>query len=176
MIRYLCLDLGDKRTGVAVGDTVVRLASPVTVLEVPITERNGDALLDAIARVCDEHLGPSYPVAPGAKPTASSGWGRAAVTAKLIVGLPLNMDGTEGPRSKAARTFAARIEARTGRTVIFRDERLSSAAADWTMAQSGLTHKQKKERRDALAAASILQGLLNEKKNGPAEAGPLEDD
>ena len=49
MIRYLCLDLGDKRTGVAVGDTVVRLASPVTVLEVPITERAGDALLDAIA-------------------------------------------------------------------------------------------------------------------------------
>ncbi len=149
MKRYLCLDLGDKRTGVAVGDTVLRIASPVTVLEVGVQEHAGDALLEAIARVCEEQLGRD---------------------GELVVGLPLNMDGTEGARAKMVRALAARIEARTKRAVTYRDERLSSVAADWTMAQSGLTHKQKKQRRDALAAANILQGMLNE--NSPAGAGP----
>jgi len=139
-MRYLCIDLGDRRTGVAVGDTVLRLASPVTVIEIPVEQRDGDALLDEIARICREQLGS---------------------TGEIVLGLPLNMDGTEGPRAKAARAFAGRIEQRTTRAVRFMDERLSSVAADWTTSQSGLTHKQKKQRRDALAAASILQGFLN---------------
>lgn len=141
-MRYLCFDLGDKRTGVAVGDAILRMASPVTLIDTPIDVRQGDALLDDIARVCREQLG---------SPSAG----------EIVIGLPLNMDGTEGPRAKAARLFAARISEHTGRVVHFMDERLSSVAADWTMSQSGLTHKQKKLRRDALAAAGILQGFLD---------------
>lgn len=143
-MRYVCIDLGDKRTGIAVGDSILRLASPLDVLEVPISERAGNALLDAIGRVILDHLSPTSP-------------------GEIVFGLPLNMDGTEGPRSKLVRDFAARLGPRLqpARHIRFHDERLSSVQADWTMAQSGMTHKQKKTRRDALAAAAILTDYLS---------------
>lgn len=71
------------------------------------------------------------------------------------------MDGSEGQRAKLVRAWADRIAARTGWPVELFDERLTSSAADAKMARSGLTHKQKKERRDAIAAAAILQGFLD---------------
>ncbi|MBL8745492.1 MAG: Holliday junction resolvase RuvX [Phycisphaerae bacterium] len=135
-MRYLALDLGDKRTGLAVGDDELRLASPLRVIERPIAQM--ERLLDDIARAIDEH-----------KPDA------------LVVGLPLNMDDTEGPRARLVRDVAARIEARTSLAVHFQDERLTSSAADWDMSQSGLTHGQKKQRRDSLAAAAILRDFLD---------------
>lgn len=143
-VRYVCIDLGDKRTGIAVGDSILRLASPLDVLEVPISERAGNALLDAIGRAILDHLSPTSP-------------------GEIVFGLPLNMDGTEGPRSKLVRDFAARLGPRLqpARDIRFHDERLSSVQADWTMAQSGMTHKQKKTRRDALAAAAILTDYLS---------------
>lgn len=146
-MRYLALDLGDKRTGVAVGDSITRLVSPVDVLEVPVRQGNGEALLGAIASAAAEHLG-------------SVGPGRIGGRGEIVVGLPVNMDGTEGPRAKLVRAFGAKIGERTGRQVRFQDERLTSSAADWVMARSGLSHKQKKERRDALAAAAILNDFL----------------
>ena len=139
-MRYLAIDLGDQRTGLAAGDSVTGLSGPVGVLETPISAAGGAALVDAIAAAVEEQLGRS--------------------TGELVVGLPLNMDGTEGGRAKLVRDFAARIIARTGRAVRFQDERLSTADADWAMARSGLTRKQKKERRDALAAAAILKDFL----------------
>lgn len=144
-MRYLCIDLGDKRTGLAVGDSVTRIAAPLDVLEVPITERNGEALLDALARAIADQFSPYAQV-------------------EIIFGLPLNMtDSSEGPRAKLVRDFAARLAPRLNpaREIRFHDERLSSAAADTQMSQSGLTHKQKKARRDALAAAAILTDFLN---------------
>jgi len=144
-MRYLCIDLGDKRTGLAVGDSVMRMASPVDVLEVSITERGGDAMLDALVKAIDEQFSPH-------------------TQAEIIIGLPLNMtDGSEGPRAKLVRAFAARLADRLkpAREIRFHDERLSSAAADAQMSQSGLTHRQKKQRRDALAAAAILTDFLN---------------
>lgn len=140
-MRYLCIDLGDRRTGLAVGDAITRLATPIEVLEVPIDVNGGEALLAAIEKAIDEQIGPG--------------------AGELVFGLPLNMDDTEGPRAKLVRAFAARVAGRTGRTIHFHDERLSSASADWTMSQSGLTHKQKKQRRDALAAAAILRDFLD---------------
>lgn len=139
-MRYLCIDLGDKRTGIAVGDDVTRLATPVEVLEVPVATNGGEALLAAISKAIDEQIGPG--------------------AGELVFGLPLNMDDTEGPRAKIVRAFAARVGERTKRVVHFHDERLSSASADWTMSRSGLTHQQKKQRRDALAAAAILRDFL----------------
>lgn len=139
-MRYLCIDLGDKRTGLAVGDAQTRLVSALSVLESPIAVRGGEALLDALAKAVEDQLG--------------TGAG------ELVVGLPLNMDDTEGPRSKSVRAFAARIGERVGRVVHFQDERLTSAAADWSMARSGMTRGEKKQKRDALAAAEILRDFL----------------
>lgn len=132
---YLAIDLGDKRTGLAVGDDETRLASPLRVIERPLTQRG--ALLDDIAGVVEEY--------------------RAGA---LVLGLPINMDDSEGPRAKLVRDFAAELGARTGLAVHLRDERLTSDAADWDMAQSGLTRGQKKQRRDGLAAAAILRDFL----------------
>ncbi|MBY0311260.1 MAG: Holliday junction resolvase RuvX [Phycisphaerales bacterium] len=142
--RFFCIDLGDKRTGLAIGDDQTRICSPLTVLEVPISDRQGEALLEALIRAMHDQFSP-----------------HAAV--EIVFGLPLNMDdASEGPRSKLVRTFADRFLAKLNppRPVHFQDERLSSVDADWQMSQSGLTHKQKKHRRDALAAAAILRDYL----------------
>jgi RNase H-fold protein (predicted Holliday junction resolvase) len=144
---------------VAVGDRVTGVVSPVEVLEVPIDRRQGEDLLDAIAGLVLAHLGvPASAQAPG----ASSAWGKPAEVGEIVVGLPLNMDGTEGPRAELIRAWGDRIARRCGRTVRFQDERLSSAAAEDGLARSGLTHAQKKARRDARAAAVILQDFLEE--------------
>jgi putative holliday junction resolvase len=136
-MRYLCIDLGDKRTGLAVGDAITRLTSPAGVLEVPVSADGGAMLLAAITKAIDTH-GPHA----------------------LVIGLPLNMDDTEGPRAKLVRAFAARIEAQAKLPIHFQDERLTSAAADWQMARTGMTRGQKKAKRDALAAAEILRDFL----------------
>lgn len=133
-MRHLCIDLGDKRTGLAVGDTVTRLVSPTDVLEIPIARNAGADLLAAIVKAVADQAAKA-----------------------LVVGLPYNMDDTEGPRAKSVRAFSARIAAATNLPIHFQDERLTSVAADWTMARSGMTHGQKKARRDALAAAEILR-------------------
>ena len=67
----------------------------------------------------------------------------------IVVGLPVNMDGTEGDRAKIARVFGAALQERTGRPVEYQDERLTSFSAEQTLARSGRTHKQKKQIRDA---------------------------
>lgn len=137
-MRYLCIDLGDQRTGLALGDDATKIVSPIEVVEVPRSANEGRALLDALARAIAQQ-----------SPHA------------LVLGLPLNMDDSEGPRSKIVRQFAERLAKATNLPVHFHDERLSSAAADWQMARSGLTRGQKKARRDALAAAAILKDFLD---------------
>lgn len=132
-MRYLAFDIGDKRTGVASGDDVVRLVQPILVLNAP----RGAALFDALARVVKEH-------APDA----------------IVVGLPLNMDGSDGPAATSMRAFALTLAERVNLPVHLQDERLTSADADARMAQSGRTHAQKKALRDALAAAAILEDFL----------------
>ncbi len=159
-MRFLSIDLGDKRTGLAVGDSETGVVSPLTVLEVSLNVAQGDLLLEAIARASEEQLGPARrPGTPGA---------RLDSPGELVIGLPLNMDGTEGPRAKLVRAFARRVAQRTGRAFHYQDERLSSAAAEWTLNRSGMTHQQKKEKRDALAAASILQDFLASSTRAPA--------
>lgn len=132
-MRYLAIDLGGKRTGLAVGDDQTRFVSPVDTIEAP----QGPMLLAALRKAVDEH-------GPGA----------------LVVGLPINMDGTEGPSARRVRAFAAEIASATALPIHFQDERLTSFAADQAMAQSGRTHGQKKALRDALAAAELLRDFL----------------
>ncbi|MAY75599.1 MAG: Holliday junction resolvase RuvX [Phycisphaerae bacterium] len=139
-MRYLAIDLGDKRTGLALGDDVTRLTSPLDLLEVPLARNGGEDLIAALVRAIDEALGRDK--------------------GELVMGLPLHANGEESPRAKLTREFAKRLESRTGRVVRLFDERRTSIAADSRLARSGLTHKQKKLRRDAIAAAAILESFL----------------
>ncbi len=136
-MRFLCIDLGEKRTGLALGDALTRMAGPLDVIELPLARNDGAAVIEQIALAAKE-----------------------ADACALVIGLPLNMDGTEGPRSKRTRVLAARIAATTSLPIHFQDERLSTVRADWTMARTGLTRGQKKAKRDALAAAAILTDFL----------------
>ncbi len=129
-MRLLALDLGQKRTGVAVGDDETRIASPLTTID---TAAEGERW-----RQLDKLIAQEQPDA-------------------VVVGVPFNMDGTAGPSAKAALEFIRQAAARFELPIHPQDERLTSAAADEAMSQSGLTHGQKKARRDALAAAAILR-------------------
>lgn len=138
-MRYLSLDIGDKRTGLALGDRQTGLVSPLGVVEAPVNADGGEVWLREMAQRVHDQIG---------------------VRDALVVGLPLNMDDTEGPQAERVRALATRLGGRTGHPVHFQDERLTSADADWQMARSGMTHGEKKQRRDALAAATILRDFF----------------
>ena len=133
-MNYLAVDLGDKRTGLAVGDDIARIVQPITVLETPI----GQQLINEIQSAIKEH----------------------GIDC-IVMGLPLNMDGSESQRSELTKTFAERLQDQVNIPINFQDERLTSAAAEEHLNQSGKTHKQKKKLRDALAAAEILKDFLH---------------
>lgn len=139
-MRYVGVDLGDARTGLALGDSFTRIASPLGVVEVALAGA-GEGLIEALAGVIERE----------------AGTGRGVT---LVVGLPIHMDGTEGKRATSARGLGVRLGARLGLPVVFFDERLTSAEADWKMARSGLTRGQKKARRDGIAAAAMLGTFL----------------
>lgn len=151
--RYIAVDLGDRRTGLAVADSQTRMAAPWTVLEVPIEHEGGQKLIGEIERAILRDF-------PGAR------------ALELVVGLPLHLDGRESERSKLARVFAARLGEHMDRPVHLADERLTSQQADWAMGGSGLTHLQKKRRRDAIAAAALLQTFLDHQQQAPDDDAP----
>ena len=132
-MRILAIDLGDVRTGLAVGDDLTGIVQPLEVIEERDPERRFDRLAGEV-----ESYGPDL----------------------VLVGMPYNMDGSEGPRAKAARAFAEEFQARTGVDTQLQDERLTSFAAEEHLKQSGRTHKQKRKVRDALAAVEILRDHL----------------
>jgi putative Holliday junction resolvase len=130
----IAFDHGHRRIGVAISDEGRRLATPMKTIE----ERDpARALAAAMELIRTE------------EPTL------------IVVGLPLNMDGTEGPAAKAARDFATALSRRTDVPAEMWDERLSSFEADVLMSGTGLTRKKKKKRRDAIAAQRILTGFLD---------------
>jgi putative Holliday junction resolvase len=129
-MRYLAIDFGLKRTGLAICDQGESIASPLKVL----TESK--RLVEAIIKIANEEQAEAF-----------------------VVGLPFNMDGTEGPQAKLVRQFAETLGDQTSLPIHFQDERLSSFDAEGKLA--GLyTRKKKKGRLDAVAAASILQSFL----------------
>lgn len=142
LMRIFAIDLGDKRTGLALADRITCIASPAGLIEVPIDQENGRLLIDAIVKQFHQQAsGPET---------------------EIVLGIPLNMDSTEGPRAKLVRDFATKLASRVDRPIVLVDERKTSQAADAQMSQTGLTHKQKKQRRDAIAAAAIAQLYLDE--------------
>ena len=133
-MRMLAIDIGGRRTGFATGDSELAMAPPIGVVE----HANEQELMEAIGRMAREH-----------EPDA------------LVIGLPLNMDDTEGPAAVRMRETADRIAGLTGLPVHLHDERLTSFEADSRMARSGRTHAGKKRIRDAIAAAALLEDYFS---------------
>ncbi len=128
------LDLGTKTIGLAISDVGRRIASPLT------TIRRTRFTADAAALLAEAT---TYRVAG------------------LVIGLPLNMDGSEGPRAQATRAFARNLAGRTDLPIAFWDERLSTAAVTRTMIDGDLSRKRRGQLVDKAAAAYILQGALD---------------
>ena len=146
MTTWLALDIGDKRIGLAVGSDEARLAQPLRVLHRSSKNEDFEAIARAVAEV-------------GAD--------------ALLVGLPLNMDGSEGPQAKRVRKYAERLRRRLDMPLRFYDERLSSFVADQILAMK----PRKKDRRmpnDAIAAAAILQAFLEKPDEGDASSWPVD--
>jgi putative Holliday junction resolvase len=128
VVRLLAVDLGDKRTGLATGDTETRAAFPIETLHIP----RGDALVAAVAAAATEH---------GAD--------------AIVLGLPLNMDDTEGPRAAISRNFGEAVSAASGVPVHYQDERLTSFEAETRLrGQSGGPGS------DAVAAVVMLEEFI----------------
>lgn len=140
----LCLDAGSVRVGLAASDPTGTLASPVASL------RRAD--VDALwSRVRDE--------------------ARLREARRIVVGLPLRLDGTEGSAAADARDLAAEARARTGLEVELYDERFSSVEAERALLAAGLRRSRRRERVDAVAAAVVLQAWL-EARRARRGAGP----
>lgn len=128
------LDLGTKTIGVAVSDGLRQIASPLTVVRRVKFTADAAALLSIAG---DRAL------------------------AGLILGLPLNMDGSEGPRVQSTRAFARNLERLTPLPIAFWDERLSTVAAERALLEADTSRRRRAEVIDQVAAAYILQGALD---------------
>lgn len=128
------LDLGTKTIGVALSDVMRQVASPITVV------RRQKFTLDAQALLLI------------AQDRALCG---------LVLGLPRNMDGSEGPRAQSTRAFARNLSRLTELPIGFWDERLSTVAAERALLEGDISRKRRAEVIDQVAAAYILQGALD---------------
>jgi len=128
------LDFGDKTVGVAVSDGMLSVASPLeTIRRVKFT-KDAEALLAILTRreICG-----------------------------IVLGLPRNMDGSEGPRCQKSRAFARNLSRLTDLPITFWDERLSTVAAERALLEADTSRKRRAEVIDHVAAAYILQGALD---------------
>ncbi len=133
--RLLGLDLGAKTIGLALSDAGLAIASPLRTLK--RTKFTADAA--ALKALIDEHD-----------------------VGGLVLGLPVNMDGTEGPRCQSTRQFAANLLEKFDIPIAFQDERLSTAAVERVLIdEADMTRKRRGEVVDKMAAAYILQGALD---------------
>lgn len=128
------LDLGTKTLGVAVSDGLRGVASPLTTIKRSKFTADAQALL----KIAED---------------------RALVA--LILGLPRNMDGSEGPRAQSTRAFARNLERLTPLPISFWDERLSTVAAERALLEGDTSRKRRAEVIDQVAAGYILQGALD---------------
>ena len=134
-MRYLAIDYGTRRTGLAICDPNETIVSPLTVLqsEQTLSEKIGQIVKDESVEA-------------------------------IVLGLPLNMDGSEGPQIQLVLKFADQLQARLTIPVYLQDERLSSFGAEEKLAPANLTRGEKKKRLDAVAAAEILEAFLEQKR------------
>jgi len=136
-MRYLAIDYGLKRVGLAVCDPDESIVSPFCQLEARKNWPEG--LIEQLQKIILEHQ-----------------------IEAIVVGLPLNMDDTEGEQAQLTRQFSKKLIQATGLPVHLQDERLSSAAADEMLAEHGMSRQKQKSRRDMLAACAILRDFLGQ--------------
>ncbi len=132
--RLLALDVGDKRIGVAVSDVTRMLVKPVETIQ----RKNSKSDVARVSKLTEEHE-----------------------AAAVIVGLPKNMDGSEGEQAAKVRSFAKKIMRETRLPVYFEDERLSSFTATERLVERGIDTGRNRELIDMEAAVVILQSYLD---------------
>ena len=126
--------MGTKTIGVAVSDTILSVATPIKTIKRKKFSIDAELLLGVISnKSC----------------------------CGVIIGLPKNMDGSEGPRAQSTRAFARNFSVKTNLPITFWDERLSTVAAEKALLEADTTRKRRAEVIDHVAAAYILQGFLD---------------
>ena len=128
------IDLGTKTIGLAISDLGLSFANPRPVILRKKFTQDAQALIQALEK---------------------------ERTAALVVGLPVNMDGSEGPRAQATRAFTRNLEKLANLPFVFWDERLSTVAAERALIEMDVSRRKRDERIDSAAAAFILQGALD---------------
>ncbi|MBP2446097.1 Holliday junction resolvase RuvX [Rhizobium leguminosarum] len=128
------LDLGTKTIGLSMSDLGRRFATPRTVIRRVKFTIDAQALLDFAA---------------------------AEKVTGFVIGLPMNMDGSAGPRVQATRAFVRNMEQKTALPFVYWDERLSTVAAERTLLEMDVSRAKRAERIDSAAASFILQGALD---------------
>lgn len=136
-MKIMAVDYGDARTGVAISDSTGFLTGFSTVIQ----SRNPNMVAQELVRLACEH---------GAE--------------ELVMGLPRNMDGSEGPRAQMCREFAGRLEDMTRLPVTLWDERRTTVEAHAILHENGKRMKNHKKNVDAVAASLILEGYLAKKR------------
>ena len=137
-MRIMAIDYGDAHTGIAISDPTGFLTGFTTV----ITAYRPEAVAEQVAALAKEH---------GAE--------------ELVLGHPINMDGTRGPRSEKAQAMKALLEETTSLPVVLWDERRTTIDAHQILFNSGKNAKKRKKVVDAVAASLVLEGYLTYKKN-----------
>ena len=135
-MRVLAIDFGKKRLGLALCDPTGTIASPL-----PALQRSAQVWWDELGQLI-----------------------REKEVEELVVGLPLNMDGSEGPSAQICRKFADDLKQRFGLPVILLDERLTSTAASSTLTAAGLSQRQQRGKLDSMAASLLLQVHLQKRR------------
>ena len=133
-LAWMGLDLGTKTIGVAVSDRLLSSATPLHTVRRKKFSADAQALLDVIT---NRNIG------------------------AIILGLPRNMDGSEGPRCQSTRAFARNLSALTNLPIGYWDERLSTVAAERVLLEADTSRKRRAEVIDHVAAGYILQGALD---------------
>ena len=139
MKRIMGIDYGDARTGVALSDLLCSIVGSTTV----VPSRNRDKAIADIVRMAKEQE-----------------------VGRIVVGLPRNMDGSEGPRAELCREFAELLREATGLEIIMWDERRTTVEAHNILSQHNYHGQKRKNTVDAVAASLILEGYLNFCKRG----------
>ena len=145
-MKILAVDYGDSRTGLATCDRTEFLTTAITP-QITLKARNKVA-----ARVCEvaKEIGAEL----------------------IVIGLPLNMDGTEGSRANKSRRFAQRLANTAGVPVVLWDERRTTVSAAAILADNDTFGAKRKERLDSVSAAVILESFLNWRAHHPDEEPP----
>lgn len=134
-MRIMGVDYGDARTGIAVSDLLCSLVGTTTVIH----SRNPEKTLEKVTELVKQN----------------------GEIGEIVVGLPKNMDGSEGVRAELCREFAARLEESTGLPVKLWDERRTTVEAHNILSEHNYHGKKRKDTVDAVAASLILEGYLS---------------